>query len=337
MITPASRLRAGGELSHAFFAETFSRQIKALESNALRYHIPRLHHLYELHAEMPYHFKPELFVQIGGMTEFSFPDQRFTLYPGEVCIVPKGMPHGEIARNGDEPFENVVVSYYNDTIDIHIAHDRGQGQPGSDHVNLFTSELFNDMIAYLDRICEFHHNNPRANTVAIKGLLLAEFSLLLAIVEAPDAHLPTATDTISLCKWLIQHNLQDENLGLESLARELACSPNYLSKLFHRRVGERIVERINRLRIQSAIDALCRTRLSIKAIAAGCGYTDANYFCRVFRQATGRSAQQYRGDVQRIACTLNTPPTTPRPRLSAPVVEFTGSAMPAVAPTSLVL
>lgn len=328
MITPASRLRAGTEVPHEFFAETFRRQISTLESNTLRYHIPRLHHLYERHPSMPYHFKPEFFMQLAGVTEFIFPDQRITLHPGEVCLVPKGMPHGEVARGGEAPFENVVVSYYNDTIDIHVAHEREPGLPGSDNVHFFTTELYQDMIGYLDRICEFHHHNPRVNAIAIKGLLLAEFSLLLTLVEAPGATLPTSTDTISLSKWLIQHNLQDENLGLQSLADELGCSPNYLSKLFHRRVGERIVERINRLRIQSGIDALRRTRLSVKAIAAGCGYSDPNYFCRVFRQATGRSPQQYREDVQRINCTLEKPPPGSRAdeRSGAKPVNLAGAA-----------
>jgi len=33
-------------------------------------------------------------------------------------------------------------------------------------------------------------------------------------------------------------------------------------------------------------DALRWTRLSVKAVAAGCGYSGANYFCRIFREAT---------------------------------------------------
>ncbi len=112
---------------------------------------------------------------------------------------------------------------------------------------------------------------------------------------------------MALGEWLSHVDLQLDSLSLDSLAAEIGCSPNHLSKIFHRATGERIVERINRLRIQNAIDALSRTRLSVKAIAAACGFADANYFARVFRQATGRSPQQYRCDAQRLASVVELP------------------------------
>ncbi len=289
------------------FAQAFRQSITAIENHRLRLEVPALRHLYEHRGSMPYHFNPEMFIQLGGTTEFTFPDQQFTLHPGEVCIVPKGMPHGEVARAGDGPFENIVVSYYNRMIDIHVAHEFAPGVPRADSVYLYSTDLFPDLVSYLDRICEFHHNNRNANTLAIRGLLLAELSLLLALVETPEPPLPPGTDTIALCQWLIQHNVQEEDLSVETLAAELQCSPNYLSKLFRKKVGERLVERINRLRVQHAIDALSRTRLSVKVIAAACGFSDANYFARVFRRATGRSPLQYRADAQRLAEAMGAP------------------------------
>ncbi|MBI5423977.1 MAG: AraC family transcriptional regulator [Opitutae bacterium] len=312
MISFAASLKGGGHTSNDLFAQVFGRQIDALERNQLRYHIPRQRRLYEQHGRMPYHFKPELFIQLAGVTEFEFPEQRVTLRAGEVCIVPKGMPHGETVRADGEPFENVVVSYYNNTVDVHVAHEVAPGVPRADDVHFFTTDLFQDLITYLDRICEFHDSNPVVNALAIKGLLLAEFSLLRTLVATPASHRPASTDPVALCEWLIQHNIQVDTLSVESLAREVGCSSNHLSKIFHRATNERIVERINRLRIQNAIDALSRTRLSVKTIAASCGFADANYFARVFRQATGRSPQQYRVDARQLEETLRQPARAPR-------------------------
>ncbi|HEX9781106.1 MAG TPA: helix-turn-helix transcriptional regulator [Opitutaceae bacterium] len=294
MISFLSNLRTRGKTSPDVFAAALKRQIHALESGSLRCHIPRRRNLYESHAKMQYHFKPEIFLQLGGLTEFTFPHESLMLESGSICIVPKGMPHGEFVRAEREPFENVVISYYSGMIDIHLAHEVAPGEPGADAVYLYTTDLFDDLVSYVDRICELHDSARERNELAIKGLLLAEFALLLSLVETRGAHRPSTTDTVSLCQWLIQHNIQEEELSVQSLADEIGCSPGHLSKLFHRTTGERLVERINRLRIRCASDALVRTRLSVKSIAAACGFGDAAYFARVFRQATSRSPRQFR-------------------------------------------
>ena len=288
----------------------FRRQIESLENGAFRYVVPRLHHLYVPHEGMPYHFKPELFVQTGGITDFTFPDQRIPLHPGSVCIMPRGMPHGEIARVEKEPFENVVVSFYNNTVYVHVAHERSPGRPAVDNVQFFTTDLFQDLVSYLDRISELHQSDPARYATAIKALLLTEFSLLLDLLEARGQPPPPTGDMIALCKWLIHQNLHQETLSLESLAEELECSSSYLSRLFHSKVGERIIEHINRLRIQNAIEALRQTRLSVKVIGVGCGYRDAGYFGRVFRHATGRTPQQFRRAIHQINTSLEMQPKT---------------------------
>lgn len=302
MRSTIDRIRqACGQTPPQVFADAFSNQIRALEANSVRYRIPRLQRLYEQHDAMPFHFRPELFVQLGGVTEFTFPDQAFTLYPGEICIVPKGMPHGEVVAGNGEPFENIVVSYYNGMIDIHLAREVTPGIPSAVEIKFFKTDFFSTMVSYLESICEFHHCDPHVNGLAIKGLLLAEFSLLTSLVDHAGTHVGSNADLVSLCQRLIHHNLQDELLSVQTLAAELGCTPNHLSAVFHRETGERVTERINRLRIQYAIDALRSSRLSIKAIAIGCGYSGSNYFCRVFRQATGRSPGQFREDMGRIA------------------------------------
>jgi AraC-like DNA-binding protein len=311
---PTSRIVAFPSPAAARVTETLVRTLRrlltALKNETPCYHIPRLTHLYESRKTMPYHFKPEIFIQLSGTTEFTFPEQRFTLPPGSVCLVPRGMPHGEVARADGAAFENVVISFYNGTIYVHVAHERSPGRPAVDNVHFFTTELFNDLILYLDRAAELNHADATRHATAIRALLMAEFSLLLGVVESPSQHLPPVTDMIALCKWMIHQRLHDDRLNLESLASELGCSSSYLSRLFHRKVGERIVEHTNRLRIQNASEALQNTRLSVKVIAAGCGYRDAGYFGRLFRQATNRSPQEYRREAQRAASSLEMQPKT---------------------------
>lgn len=257
---------------------------------------------------MAYHFKPELFVQRGGRTVFSFPNEGFELGPNDTCVMPRGVPHGEMARAGAEPFENVVVCFYNDTVAIHVAREMAHGKPGVKDIHFFTTVFYNDLAEYLNRIGELRFRAPKVSATAIKGLLLAEFSLLLALVEEHTPLRFSETDKIFRCQWLIRNNLENPRLSVAGLAAELRCSPGHLSKMFQRETSERIVENISRLRLHNAVEALRSTTLSVKEIAAACGYDDANYFARVFRQSTGRSPHEYRLDRQRVACALEKQP-----------------------------
>lgn len=299
MISFLSSLRGQSRTSAQRFSVELRACIKAIEQGRLRCRIPRQLSLYQSHPHMQYHFKPELFVQLDGLTEFTFPDERFTLKAGEVCIIPKGLPHAEFVRGEVNPFENLVISFYNGMIDVHLAHEVAPGRPRADAVYLYTSSLYDELVGYLNRVCDLHERGAATDTPAIRGLLLAEFSFLQSIVEAPGAIEASATDSVALCQWLIHHNLQAEDLGLQSLAAEIDCSPAYLSKRFHEQTGETIIERINRLRLENAADALRQTRHSVKMIASACGFGDANYFTRVFKQKTGRSPLQYRQEHER--------------------------------------
>ena len=51
---------------------------------------------------------------------------------------------------------------------------------------------------------------------------------------------------------------------------------------------------LNQQRIEKACTLLRGTHMTVEEIARSCGYTDAQYFSRVFRQTTGLTPMQYR-------------------------------------------
>ena len=51
---------------------------------------------------------------------------------------------------------------------------------------------------------------------------------------------------------------------------------------------------LNEFRVEKAKEMLRDTRLSIREISLACGYTDANYFARVFKRITGKTPSEYR-------------------------------------------
>jgi YesN/AraC family two-component response regulator len=83
-------------------------------------------------------------------------------------------------------------------------------------------------------------------------------------------------------------------LTRESVAQAFYISPNYLSHLFQKIGSVGFNEYLTRTRLEHARQLLRGYDLKIKDIATHCGFTDSNYFCRLFRKHTERSPSEYR-------------------------------------------
>ncbi len=84
------------------------------------------------------------------------------------------------------------------------------------------------------------------------------------------------------------------DVELAEIAGSLGLSPNYLCNLFKKETGMRIFEYLNRVRIEEAIKLIGAANLKVYEIAERTGFRTASYFCRTFREVTGRSISEYR-------------------------------------------
>jgi len=78
-----------------------------------------------------------------------------------------------------------------------------------------------------------------------------------------------------------------ENLSLERVAREAGVSACYLSKLFKKEEGINFKQYVIKIRMEKAKFLLGEGKLNIGEVARACGYSEAGYFCRVFKQYWG--------------------------------------------------
>lgn len=83
-------------------------------------------------------------------------------------------------------------------------------------------------------------------------------------------------------------------LNVESLAEQVHYSSAHLSAMFRQETGITIGEALFRTRISAAMEMLRSTEETVSAIARKSGYTDVQYFSRVFKRFTGITPLQYR-------------------------------------------
>ena len=102
-----------------------------------------------------------------------------------------------------------------------------------------------------------------------------------------------SNEAIEKAKEYIRQNYR-KDLSLEEMSRQMDMSPYYFSKLFKEVTGSNFVEYVTGVRMDQAKKLLLQGKNSIKQICAEIGYSDPNYFSRIFKKYEGVTPSEYR-------------------------------------------
>ncbi len=91
----------------------------------------------------------------------------------------------------------------------------------------------------------------------------------------------------------IEQNYSSD-ISLDTLAAFVGFSPSYTSRYFHSHIGKTFSAYLTEFRIRKAKELIRQTkRPIINEIAGAVGYRNAQFFSRIFRQATGQTPTEY--------------------------------------------
>ena len=85
-----------------------------------------------------------------------------------------------------------------------------------------------------------------------------------------------------------------ENITIDNLCLKFFCSRTSIMTSFKANYGVGIIEYLTHVRIQKAKRLLISTSKSVKEIAEICGYSDQNYFSKVFLKRCGMTPTAFR-------------------------------------------
>lgn len=100
-------------------------------------------------------------------------------------------------------------------------------------------------------------------------------------------------DAIHRAKEYID-NYYKKELTLEHVSKELDMSPYYFSKLFKDVTGEGFIEYVTGVRINKAKEMLLDGQATMKEICVAIGYSDPNYFSRIFKKCVGKTPTEFK-------------------------------------------
>lgn len=84
------------------------------------------------------------------------------------------------------------------------------------------------------------------------------------------------------------------DISLDDVSRKFKLTPYYFSKLFKQETGSTFVEYLTGIRMETAREMLKNPERSVKEIGISVGYSDPNYFSRIFKKVMGVTPSEYR-------------------------------------------
>lgn len=109
----------------------------------------------------------------------------------------------------------------------------------------------------------------------------------------PQGKGPKAPAVLAAMDWIEQQYA--EELTLTGMAEQVHMTPSYFSTVFHRETGFTLVDYVNHVRVDRAVlDMMAESKASVEAIAESVGFSNVNYFYRVFKNHTGMTPNEFR-------------------------------------------
>ena len=242
-----------------------------------------------LRAEIEHTHWALSFVQTGCVQTLTRGERR-PAPCGTVMIHPPSLPYAEYA---EVPGTHEWVVF---ECDVRPGLALFRLYPVASVVPLAEPTAFSALFAPLLRAWEGPPSPLR--DMCVSALTLQLLSLVLENWEAsgsparPPA-LMTAQDRFSGLIVYLSQNL-DRKLGRDDIAAFVHLQPNYLDRVFRRTYGVAPMQMLRDLRLQRARHLLESSDHTVAAIAVLCGFEEAGYFTRVFRQQTGETPGEYR-------------------------------------------
>jgi AraC-like DNA-binding protein len=126
--------------------------------------------------------------------------------------------------------------------------------------------------------------------------------MLLEVAQSCEQKVLDQEDLNAVATWA--HNYirlnYDRPITTSKIAEALGYNADYLGRIYRQVYGVTLTEAINRRRVKFASEYLLDSNLTIEQIALKCGFSDPDYFRRVFRRYMQVSPGKYRDEYSRV-------------------------------------
>lgn len=233
-----------------------------------------------------------------------FDQPAFNYLPGESVIVPAGetmvidFPEAE-AHNPTQCIALAVDGHYiNDTIDYlnNYYNNNDEKNIWKLQFNQYHFQNDTDVTGLINKIITVCSGSDIAKNIyadlSLKELLIRLLQSQRLQQYSFESDTNSNESRLHYVLNYIKENIS-EKIAVDTLSKKVYLSRNVFFKWFKEQFGLSPVEYINNERIKLSKKLLAETNNNLQSVSDICGFSDVNYFTRVFKQVEGITPKAY--------------------------------------------
>lgn len=248
----------------------------------------------------------EIFYCTGGSGRHHIRDWTFDTRPGDIFMLPGGLPHRCSAVTEEDKCGCIVLYAFEHMLTVREeSSDAAKvlrelcalAENGTPQLRL-SGEGQKKAGELLKSILDEFHQQQSGYGMAM-SIRLQELLLLIlrdsATAEslALDLKPPAGHERLTHALRFLQYNHQHA-ITVDQMAEMCCMSRSHFHAVFKQETGYTLVEYLNLLRVRTATGMLTDSDMPILEIAYACGYPSLSHFYHVFRRIMGRTPRQVR-------------------------------------------
>ena len=277
----------------------------------IEYDFPYTMHERDLtHFSVPWHWHEEVEFNYvhRGTIDIQTLSETYTIRQGQAYFINSNVmdskmchPHAERAVEHAHLFHPIILAgYYRSRFEQKYLNPILKNQ----HIEvLIIDEKTPSGREFLNILHQLTNLQGQENQeFIIRNLLSQAWLALMAEVELQKTQLahtksPTTDRVRDMIHYLHQHYA--EKVELADLARTIGYSERECIRAFKQAIHQTPIDYLVTYRIEQAKQLLAQSeQQSITEIALDCGFTNSNYFTRIFKKQTGLTPKNYREQVK---------------------------------------
>lgn len=216
---------------------------------------------------------------LRGTVTYHADGKDITALPGDIVYFPSGI-YRKISIKPDEKMFSIVCLF-------HI--DNANPNDSLPFPTILGKAAPNDLVQLFTQLANIFLDKNEAYTIEAQAYLLL---IIAKMIKLSRNHLLTENGHVALALKYIEQNYHSK-ITSDDLSAVTNLHSAYIAKLFKKHLGKSFNDYLNEYRVKMAKEMMMTHKSSIKRISTMCGFSDPQYFSKVFKNKTGQSPTVY--------------------------------------------